>query len=120
MYKIELERKENSGRLISECLATLERFCYSMPLDWIMRKQQDFVAAFLHLLQEPSAQIQMRSTTCLEQLAQRKLDVHTWCRLVSQLPHSVEEANGVVQAEIEESLVEAAANDCRTLQWIRR
>lgn len=110
MYTTELARKENAGRLISECLATLERFCYSMPLDWMMGKQHDFVAALLHLLREPSAGIQIRSAACLEQLAQRKLDVYTWRRLVSQLPQSVGEANGVAQAELEESHVEAAAN----------
>lgn len=110
MYKNEMERKENAGRLISECLITLQRFCYSLPLDWMMGKQQDFVAAFLHLLREPSAGIQIHAAACLEQLAQRKLDIFAWRRLVSQLPQSVRESNGVAQAELEESHVEAAVN----------
>ena len=73
MYKAELQRKENSARLISECLVTLERFCYSMPLDWLLGKEE-FVAAFLYLLREPSAGIQIKAAACLEQLAMRKLE----------------------------------------------
>lgn len=110
MYQIEMERKEQSARLVSECLATLERFCFSMPLDWLLGKEQQFVAAFLHLLREPSSGIQVKAAACLEQLAHRKLDVQTWRQLVSQLPQAVGEANAVAQTDVEESRVEAAAN----------
>ena len=109
MYQKELERKENSARLISECLVTLERFCYSMPLDWLVGKER-FIAAYMHLLREPSAGIQIKAAACLEQLAQRKLDVHTWRQLISQLPQAIGEANAVAQADVDESRVEAAAN----------
>jgi signal transduction histidine kinase len=107
MYQQEVERKEKSARLISECLVTLERFCYSMPLDWLLGKHE-FVAAFLHLLREPSAGIQIKAAACLEQLVQRKLDVSTWRRLILQLPQSVGEANAVAQTNVDESRVEAA------------
>ena len=124
MYKNELMRKEKAGRLIAECLVTLERFCYSMPLDWILGKQPDFTAAFLHLLREPTAEIQIQAAACLEQLAQRKLDVNAWRQLVSQLPQAVGEANGMAQVELEELRVEAAVSgtaddqpDALTLQY---
>lgn len=109
MYKAELKRKESSERLISECLITLERFCYSMPLDWLLGKEE-FVAAFLYLLREPSAGIQIKAAACLEQLAMRKLELTTWRQLISQLPQSIGEANSVAQNDVDESRVEAAVN----------
>jgi len=81
-----------------------------MPLDWLLGKEQEFVAAFLYLLREPSAGIQSKAAACLEQLAQRKLDITTWRQLISQLPQSVGEANAVAQTDVDEFRVEAAAN----------
>jgi hypothetical protein len=109
MYKQELERKEKSSRLISECLVTLERFCFSMPLDWILGKEE-FVAAFLHLLREPTGEIQIKAAACLEKLANRKLEPNMWRQLISQLPQSVGEANAAAQTDVDESRVEAAVS----------
>lgn len=109
MYKQELERKEKSSRLMSECLLTLERFCFSMPLDWILGKEE-FVAAFLHLLREPTGGIQIQAAACIEKLANRKLEPKTWRQLISQLPQSIGEANAVTQTDVDEARVEAAAN----------
>lgn len=110
MYRKEIERKEKSARLISECLVTLERFCFTMPLEWMLGKEE-FVVAFLHLLREPSAGIQIRAAACLERLAYRKLEPKTWYKLISQLPQSVGEANAVAQTDIDEARVEAAASN---------
>ena len=109
MYKQELERKEKSSRLMSECLVTLERFCFSMPLDWILGKEE-FVAAFLHLLREPTGGIQIQAAACVEKLANRKLEPKTWRQLISQLPQSIGEANAVAQTDVDEARVEAAVN----------
>ena len=99
MYAIELERKTQAGKLVADCLATLERFCHAMPIDWIMGNSPDFCSAFLHMLREPITQVQ--AVACLEQLALRKLDAIQWMRLVSQLPTAVGEANQTAQLDQE-------------------
>lgn len=62
-----------------------------MPLDWTFGSSPDFVGALLHLLREPSVQVD--AVTCLENLALRKLDAHQWMRLIRELPVAVAEAN---------------------------
>lgn len=99
LYGLELERKTQSGKLVADCLVTLERFCHAMPLDWILGNSPDFCSAFLHMLREPVTQI--HAVACLEQLAARKLDAIQWMRLVSQLPTAVGGANQAAQLEQE-------------------
>lgn len=99
MYKLELERKNQAGKLVADCLVTLERFCHAMPIDWIMGNSPDFCSAFLHMLREPLTQVQ--AVACLEQLTLRKLDTIQWMRLVSQLPAAVGEANQAAQLDQE-------------------
>lgn len=97
MYQSETERKKHASALIQDCLVTLSRFCHSMPLDWMFRTQQDFVAALLHLLREPAVQVE--AVDCLEKLAYRKLDAQQWLRFVRQIPVAVQEANDRMQEE---------------------
>lgn len=106
MYQTEMKRKEQAGKLIADCLVTLERFCASMPLEWIMGRQPDFTAALLHLLREPATQVQ--AVACLEQLAFRKIDFQQWMRLVSLLPQAVGEANQAAQVEQVQAQTERA------------
>ena len=98
MYTAQIKRRDCAGRLITDCLATLEKFCQSMPIDWIMGKESkeseiDFVAALLHFLREDVADIQVFAIKCLEQLSTRKLDFSQWMRLISHLPQAISEAN---------------------------
>lgn len=71
-----------------------------MPLDWTFGSNPDFVGALLHLLREPSVQVE--AVACLEMLALRKLDAQQWIRLIRQLPTAVNEANGGLNEEREE------------------
>lgn len=71
----------------------------------------DFLSAFLHLLREPDAQVQVRAVECLEQISLRgKLDFTQWMRLVRELPIAIQEANKVYGKDQEEyRLVELRA-----------
>lgn len=112
MYQAEQQRLQLSIRLISDCLATLETFCYSMPVDWILgNQQQDFISAFLYMLREPSLQVQ--AVACLDQVSLRKLDNHAWMKLITQLPPAVNEANAAVQNDAAQGDLEG---DLLTLQ----
>jgi hypothetical protein len=100
-YQAQVQLKNNSSQVITDCLSTLERFCSSMPLDWMLGQQQhDFASAFLHLLREPAVQVQ--AVACLEQLSTRKLDAKQWMRFISQLPPAMKEANQIAQAELQQ------------------
>ena len=94
-YQGQIDRRDAAGLIVADVLRTLEKFCQSMPLDWMLKVEDgiDFVAAFLHLLQENVEKIQVLSITCLEQLSWRKLDQSQWLRLVTSLPPALSEAN---------------------------
>jgi hypothetical protein len=104
MYELERNRQTHASTLIQDCLTTLAQFCHSMPLDWTFGNHPDFVGAFLHLLREPSVQVEV--VACLEQLAMRKLDSDQWMRLIRQLPTAVTEANVRLLEAREELLLE--------------
>lgn len=75
-----------------------------MPLDWTFGNNPDFVGALLHLLREPSVQVE--AVACLERLAMRKLDAEQWMRLIRQLPTAVTEANVKLLETREELLLD--------------
>ena len=104
MYQAERNNQSHACTLIQDCLATLAQFCHSMPLDWTFGSNPDFVGALLHLLREPSVQVD--AVTCIENLALRKLDAHQWMRLIRQLPVAVEEANVGLNQDRDERLLE--------------
>ena len=90
-YQQQIDRRDAAGGMVADLLGTLEKFCQSMPLDWMIKVENgiDFVAALLHLLQEDVEHIQVLSVACLHQLSMRKLDQHQWFRLVSSLPRAL-------------------------------
>jgi hypothetical protein len=94
-YQIQLDKRDAAGAILADELGTLEKFCQSMPLDWMFKVENgvDFVAALLHLLQEDVAKIQVLSVACLQQLAIRKLDQDQWFRVISSLPSALFEAS---------------------------
>eukprot|EP00985_Skeletonema_marinoi_P000649 scaffold234_cov69-Skeletonema_marinoi.AAC.1 len=59
-YQIQLDKRDAAGAILADELGTIEKFCQSMPLDWMFKVENgvDFVAALLHLLQEDVAKIQ--------------------------------------------------------------
>lgn len=120
-YQTQLNLQTQTGRLLADTLETMKYFCRSMPLDWMLgatsgtngntngvnsnTNQLDFVAALLHLLREPTANIQVLAVDCLEQLAIRgKLEFKQWLRFISDLPPAISEANQIFQVEFNEHL----------------
>ena len=49
-YQQQIDRRDAAGGVVADILGTLEKFCQSMPLDWMLKVEGgiDFVAAFLH------------------------------------------------------------------------
>ena len=104
-YQQQLEKRTMAGNIVADVLFTLEKFCQSMPLDWMFntnannqqqqQQQQgiDFIAALLHLLQEDTANIQVLAVSCLQQLSMRKLEQEQWFRLINALPSALFEAS---------------------------
>lgn len=82
-YQGQVEVRDRSGAMVADALMTLEKFCQSMPLDWMFSVQNgiDYVAALLHLLQEDVANIHVLAVACLYQLTMRKLESEQWWRL---------------------------------------
>mmetsp|Transcript_6441 Transcript_6441/g.14539 ORF Transcript_6441/g.14539 Transcript_6441/m.14539 type:complete len:1077 (-) Transcript_6441:1834-5064(-) len=106
-YQQELDRRDAAGGIVADVLGTLEKFCQSMPLDWMLKVENgnDFVAALLHLLQEDVANIQVLSVACLQQLSMRKLDQYQWFRLVSSLPPALFEATNAAAQRANERAI---------------
>mmetsp|Transcript_24815 Transcript_24815/g.52881 ORF Transcript_24815/g.52881 Transcript_24815/m.52881 type:complete len:1461 (+) Transcript_24815:208-4590(+) len=96
-YEQQINIRDSAGGMVANVLGTLEKFCQSMPLDWMFKVENgiDFVTALLHLLKEDVASIQVLSVACLQQLSMRKLDQSQWLRLVSSLPPALFEASSV-------------------------
>ena len=94
-YKQQIDTRDAAAGIVADVLGTIEKFCQSMPLDWMLKVENgiDFVAALLHLLQEDVANIQVLSVACLQQLSMRKLDQNQWLRLVSSIPPALFEAS---------------------------
>jgi Exportin-5 family len=115
-YTTTQQSMNDIGQSISDTLITLEKFCTTLPVSWMLsgdvttdpQQQQyqttngnnnpnnscDFVRAYLHLLRESDYQIQVRSIECLEQLTIRgKLDIHQWMRLIQEIPIAFNEGN---------------------------
>ena len=110
-YQTESEKLTQMGQLVADALITLEKFCCSMPLDWLISPQQDISAAFLHLMREPLANIQLLAVDCLEQLVLRgKLTYDQWMRFIRDLPGAIAEANQQFAWEQEQAAVEAAVS----------
>jgi len=87
--------------LLSQCLATCERFCAYMPLDWmvcvasktIVTPTHDFVSAYLHMLRDKEKSIHINSAACLDALSLRKLEKEAWLKFMTSLPNAIAEAN---------------------------
>jgi hypothetical protein len=153
-YQTEMHRLDQAGRIVADTFITLEKFCRSMPLDWIIpssessssslsssstaalslsqsdsfsdapstfdlqqqqqllqppKPQLDFSAAFLHLLREPRAGIQIVAVDCIEQLVLRgKLTFSQWMRLVQELPTAIAQTNQQFVVEQEHAAAEVA------------
>ncbi len=100
-YHAEERKIRGISSIMVDTLQCLEKFCRSMPLEWMLgnpqqeqQQQLDFCAAFFHLMREPTAQINVLAVECLEQLAVRgKLSYTQWMHWIADLPASVGEAN---------------------------
>eukprot|EP00804_Cyclotella_cryptica_P002600 CCRYP_010429-RC/>CCRYP_010429-RC protein AED:0.08 eAED:0.08 QI:0/0.9/0.90/1/0.7/0.54/11/1348/1458 len=103
-YQHQIEIRDRSGAMVADALTTLEKFCQSMPLDWMFTVQNgiDYVSALLHLLQEEVANIHVLAVACLYQLTMRKLESEHWWRLVGTLPGALYEASVAVGRRAEE------------------
>ena len=101
MYHKEKNKINSAARIVVDCLVTLEKFCYFMPLDWMIGNKYgcNFVPAYIHLLRENTSSIQIKALACLEALASRKLDFEVWLLLLTSLPQAVSEANQLNQQE---------------------
>jgi len=107
-YRAESERLSETSQLVADTLSTFEKFCRSMPMDWIISPQQDVSAAFLHLMREPASDIQLLAVDCLERLCLRgKFTFDQWIRLIKELPDMISQANQQFVTEQEYALVES-------------
>ena len=126
MYDREVRKRDVAAKIVSDCLATVEKFCLSMPTHWMLpsvndtsknpspnggngatnQSNCDFLAALLHLMRENTAQIQVKAVSCLNHLLYRKLEMPEWLRIISLLPQAINEANDV--SNNEESIFAAA------------
>jgi exportin-5 len=94
MYSVQHMAQTQAGKILHDILLTLEKFCQSMPTDWILRPANDcdFVSALLHLLRVDTCDLNQVAADCLYQLAHRKLDVRDWTKLMTALPQAIGEA----------------------------
>ena len=94
-YQQQVNMRDRAAATVADALVTLEKFCQSMPLDWMftIRDGIDFVSALLHLLQEDVGNIQVLAVACLYQLTMRKLESEHWWRLIGTLPGALYEAS---------------------------
>mmetsp|Transcript_23382 Transcript_23382/g.34894 ORF Transcript_23382/g.34894 Transcript_23382/m.34894 type:complete len:1349 (-) Transcript_23382:172-4218(-) len=108
LYDAQCTTRDKAAGLCAAILTTCEKFCQSLPLEWMLgtfssnpdstnpspdvENKTDFVSAMLHLLREPSHDINILSISCLRHLACRKLDEHQWIKLLQSLPQAVAEA----------------------------
>ncbi|KAL9188652.1 hypothetical protein ACHAXT_007030 [Thalassiosira profunda] len=112
-YQLQVDRRDAAGGIVADVLGTLEKFCQSMPIDWMFKVEDgiDFVAALLHLLQEDTANSQVLSVGCLYQLSMRKLDQHQWLRLIQAIPPALYEANNAAAQRASERGVDPNSVD---------
>lgn len=114
----EYRRQELQAKGISlaivDTLTTLEKFCRSMPLDWMLNPPNDFSAAFIHLMREPTENIHIVAVECLEQLCARgKLTYAKWIQWVQEFPVAIQQVNQRLNLEQEVIQMEAAASGRR-------
>eukprot|EP00980_Cylindrotheca_fusiformis_P027875 scaffold22560_cov135-Cylindrotheca_fusiformis.AAC.86 len=99
-YQHEEGRINSVAMAIVDTLSTLEKFCRSMPLDWILNSKHDFSAACFYLIREPTDDIQILALECLEQLCLRgKLTYVQWIKWIHEMPQAIQQANIIVAAE---------------------
>ena len=109
-YQLEDSRVKSVAIVIVDTLTTVEKFCRSMPLDWIVSPQHDFSAACFHLMREPTENIHILALECLEQLCSRgKLTYEEWIHWIQELPPFIQHANQPLGYEQEYNQMEAAA-----------
>jgi hypothetical protein len=109
-YQAEDTKLKNVALVVIDTLSTLEKFCRSMPLDWILSPNHDFSAAFIHLIREPTENIHLLALECLEQLCLRgKLTYFKWMQWIQEFPGAIQQANQQLTMEHEYNQMEAAA-----------
>lgn len=108
IYESEIKKRDNAGKIVADCLIALEKFCQSMPTDWIFNNTNncDFISALLHLLREETADLQTLAVACLQQIVLRKTDFQQWLRLVTAMPSAITEAD---QVSSQQDNIKAAA-----------
>jgi hypothetical protein len=108
-YQVEEAKVKATSLIIADTLQCLEKFCRSMPLEWIMNPQHDFCTALFYLIKEPTENINVLAVECLEQLALRgKLTYSQWLQWIQDLPQAVNNANQQAALETEYLQVQEA------------
>jgi Exportin-5 family len=93
-YEAEEAKIQGISLLIADTMQCLEKFCRSMPLEWMVNPNHDFCAAFFHLMREPTCNINVIAVECLDQLAVRgKLSYEQWIHWIQDLPQAVQQAS---------------------------
>lgn len=109
-YQAEDAKAKGLALAIVDTLVTCEKFCRSMPLDWMLLPQHDFSAAFIHLMREPTERIHLVAVDCLEQLCLRgKLTYDKWLQWIQEFPVAVQQVNQQLNLEQEVTKTEVAA-----------
>jgi len=99
-YKAEEMKAKCVALSIVDTLSTLEKFCASMPLDWMLSPAHDFSAAFIHLMREPTENIHLAAVECLEQLSLRgKLPYEKWLQWIQEFPSAIQQVNQQLNSE---------------------
>lgn len=109
-YRGEETKAKGIALAIVDTLSTLEKFCRSMPLDWMLNPPNDFSAAFIHLMREPTENIHIVAVECLEQLCVRgKLTYAKWLQWIQEFPLAIQQVNQQLNQEQEFVQMEAIA-----------
>lgn len=109
-YRGEGARASGIALAIVDTLSTLEMFCRSMPLEWMLNPPNDFSAAFIYLMREPTENIHLVAVDCLEQLCVRgKLTCSKWLQWIQEFPAAIQQVNQQLNLEQEFLQMEAVA-----------
>jgi Exportin-5 family len=109
-YQAEEIMAKSVALSIVDTLSTLEKFCRSMPLDWMLAPSNDFSAAFIHLMREPTENIHLVAVDCLEQLCVRgKLSYEKWLQWIQEFPSAIQQVNQQLNLEQQVLQVQAMA-----------
>mmetsp|Transcript_56492 Transcript_56492/g.137113 ORF Transcript_56492/g.137113 Transcript_56492/m.137113 type:complete len:1521 (+) Transcript_56492:169-4731(+) len=104
-YETEEMKIQGISQLIADTMNCLQKFCRSMPLEWMINPKHDFCAAFFHLLREPTSNINVAAVECLDEIALRgKLTYQQWTQWIQDIPQAIQQANQLLDSQEQEFL----------------